>query len=93
MGEKFDALRNDYSNFNSLVSSSNESLAAANKLLEQNPYITPLTIFGESPGDFYNRTVHSGNVGVIGLGAISSYVDNALTLPKLNDTLGEYSYG
>jgi len=64
-------------------------LETAQELLDGNHRLDPLVIFGESPQDFYNRTVHSGNIGVVGIDAISSYVDAALTLPKLQDTLGE----
>lgn len=51
--------------------------------------LRPLTLFGESPNDYYQRTVHSGNVGVIGIDAVSSYVSNALSLPKLYQTIDE----
>lgn len=62
-------------------------LDEANKLLENSNWMTPLVIFGESPHDFYHRTVHSGNIGVLSLDAISEFVNVSLTLPKLNDTL------
>lgn len=58
------------------------------KLLEYNNYLSPFVIFGETPTDYYNRTIHSGNIGVLSLAAISNYVDIALTLPKLQQTLG-----
>lgn len=63
-------------------------LDKAKDLLDGNTMLSPFVIFGESPNDFYNRTVHSGNIGVLGIEAITSYVDIALTLPKLNETLG-----
>lgn len=64
-------------------------LDKANELLENSHVLDPFIIFGEKPEDYYNRTVHLGNIGTLGINAISSYVDIALTLPKLNDTLGE----
>jgi hypothetical protein len=64
-------------------------LEDAKALLNGSNRLDPFVIFGESPGDFYNRTVHSGNIGVVGISAISNYVDIALQLPKLRDTLGE----
>jgi hypothetical protein len=67
-------------------------LERANKLLENSNRLNPFVVFGESPDDFYNRTVHSGNIGIQAIGAISSYVDTALRLPKLADTLGETTY-
>jgi hypothetical protein len=44
-------------------------------------------IFGEAPEEYFNRTVHSGNVGILGIKAISDYVDNALKLPELHETI------
>jgi hypothetical protein len=68
-------------------------LDTAKELLEGNTLLNPFVIFGESPDDYYNRTVHSGNIGVLSISAISSYVDISLTLPKLEDTLGGNEYG
>ena len=70
----------------------NELLEKANKLLSNSTALSPFVVFGEAPEDFYNRTVHSGNIGILGINAISSYVDIALTLPTLNDSLGEEIY-
>ena len=64
-------------------------LDAAKELLESNNFLSPFVIFGEKPDDFYNRTVHSGNIGVVGIDAISSFVTHALKLPELNDSLGD----
>ena len=36
----------------------------------------------ESPTEFYNRTVHINNPGVLSLDSIDSYVERNLTLPK-----------
>jgi len=87
--EDFEDLLADASAFGVLVQEQLKTLESAENLLKQAPGLNPITIFGEKPEDFYNRTVHSGNVGALGISAISSYVDMALTLPKLKDTLGE----
>jgi hypothetical protein len=71
----------------------NKDLEVAEKLLETQTVLSPFTIFGEKPEDYFNRTVHYGNIGTLGITAISSYVDMALTLPKIQDTLGEDIYG
>jgi hypothetical protein len=81
-------LLKDQNVFSELVSKATETLEDAKKLLDQNHRMTPYILFGESPGDFYNRTVHSGNIGVLGFEAVSSYVDNALTLPRLRESVG-----
>jgi hypothetical protein len=77
--------------FDLLKEEQTKLLETAQDLLDSTSILSPFVIFGEDPDDFYNRTVHSGNIGVIGISAISSYVDRALTLPELKDTLGEYS--
>lgn len=83
----FNSLRTETLTFGTAAEAQQKKLDDANKLLENSNYLTPMIIFGEKPQDFYQRTVHSGNIGVLGLDAISSYVDVALTLPKLTDTL------
>ena len=40
------------------------------------------TDYTESPSNFYNRTVHETNPGVLSLDAIENYASNALALPK-----------
>ena len=64
----------------------------AKELLENDSILSPFVIFGEKPQEFYNRTVHSGNIGVVGISAISSFVGQALKLPELKDSIGEYEY-
>ena len=44
-------------------------------------------VIGESPTDFYNRTVHSGNVGALLPVLISSYANLTLMLPEPQVTL------
>lgn len=73
--------------FSMFAEAKTTALEEANKLLNTSIALNPFVIFGESPDDFYNRTVHSGNAGIIGIDAISSYVDAALTLPKLSTTI------
>ena len=36
----------------------------------------------ESPADFYTRTIHTGNPGVVSLEAVKEFVGNLLTLPE-----------
>ena len=85
-------LQNELDAFNTLAKEKSSLLEEANKLLEHSNVLSSLVIFGESPDDFYNRTVHAGNIGVVGIDSISSYVDIALTLPKLDETIGRNSY-
>lgn len=86
--DAMNALASDASEFSKYIKDQTKLLDSANDLLETTGVLTPRIVFGESPDDFYNRTVRSGNIGLIGIGAISSYVDIALTLPEIDDTLG-----
>jgi hypothetical protein len=79
--------------FQLYVDEKEKDLEVAEKLLETQTLLSPFTIFGEKPADYFNRTVHYGNIGTLGINAIGSYVDMALTLPKVQDTLGEPLYG
>lgn len=91
--DKFSDLLDQQNQFNLFVEDQEKLLDDAQKLLETSYLLDPYVIFGEKPEDFYNRTVHFGNIGTLGITAISSYVDIALTLPKINDTLGEIQNG
>ena len=64
-------------------------LESAQDLLEPSQLLHPFIIFGESPNDFYNRTVHSGNIGTMAISSITNYVDLSLTLPKFSETVGD----
>jgi hypothetical protein len=90
--DKFSDLLEQQDQFNLFVEEQEELLESAQKLLETSNTLSPFVIFGEKPEDFYNRTIHYGNIGTLGITAISSYVDIALTLPTLNDTVGEEIY-
>lgn len=92
LADMFKELAQEFDALAALAEETNKELTEANKLLENNNYLSPIVIFGETPNDFYNRTIHSGNIGITAISAISSYVDIALTLPKLSETLGESPY-
>lgn len=64
-----------------------KELKEVEKLLEHDHTISSILVWGESPSDFYNRTVHSGNIGMVGIDMVSSYVSIALSLPKISETL------
>jgi len=92
LSAKMNDLMGEAEAFRLLAEEKTELLDKAEDLLDNTSFLSPFVIFGEKPEDFYNRTVHSGNIGIVGINAISYYVDIALTLPKLNDTLGEETY-
>lgn len=71
-----------------------EKLEKAQELLDtETRWMIPIIIPNETPESFFARTVHSGNIGAVGITAIQSYVDNALTLPTLDQTIGGFKYG
>ena len=86
MQQEVIGLQEDYQE---LVTQQSTLLENAEKLLEQQTLLSPFLVFGESCSDYFNRTAHSGNIGVLGLDAITNYCDVALTLPKLSQTLGD----
>lgn len=90
--DKMSDLLADASEFAKFMKDQTKLLDEAKDLLDTSIGISPLIFFGESPKDYYNRTIHSGNIGVLGLDAVTNYVDVALTLPKINDTLGSSEY-
>lgn len=85
----FNDLLKDKTDFEEYVEKTTKTVETAEELLNPTGRMDPLLIFGEKPHDFYQRTVHSGNIGPIGVDAISAYVDTALRLPKLSDSIGE----
>jgi hypothetical protein len=87
--EEYADLMGDYRTFEEFSKDKMEALDKVNASLDGKLHLVPMIIWGETPSDFYQRTVHSGNIGVVGIDAVSSYVDAALTLPTLTDSLGE----
>lgn len=74
-------------------------LEEVSKLLDTNGMIdpfefigeVPMVAWGESPKDYYERTVHSGNIGVLTLDVPGSYVTNSLALPTFQHTVTGWS--
>lgn len=91
----------DLSEFKLFTDTANKELKEAQKLLDVgnliNPFEfigeVPLMSLGEQPSDYFMRTVHAGNIGTAGIDAISSYVEMSLTLPDMNQTIGDLTYG
>lgn len=52
--------------------------------LEPSAHLSPFIIFGETPDEFYNRTIHAGNIGAVGVDAVSNYVAMQLKLPDIS---------
>ena len=88
--------QSDLQGFELLKTEQTKALEDGQKLLGMQNLINPFEFigqvprirFGETPDAFYGRTTHAGNIGVMGIDAISSYAELSLTLPTLNETLG-----
>jgi hypothetical protein len=85
----YKGLKSDGDLFTNYFNDSEAKLKSANALLEGSSILSPFVIFGEAPTDYFNRTVHAGNIGTVGIDSVTNYVSMALTLPKLSETLGE----
>ena len=70
-----------------------DALEEASKILDSNSGINPIEMVSplrsykafpaESPDAFYNRTIHTGNIGVLVLDVIENYAGIMLKLPEV----------
>lgn len=88
--EDFNALLAEAEDYEDLVEDQLAELERANNLLNSDVHLHPFIIFGEKPGEYYNRTIHTGNPGIAGVEFVESFVDASLTLPDITDTLGGF---
>jgi hypothetical protein len=51
------------------------------EMAENSTYAAYIPLTAEEPEDFFNRTIHAGNIGMIGIDAVSNYVERSLMLP------------
>lgn len=92
----FNNYQSDVEAFNLLADEATLELEAAKDLLGMDSVIDPfefigrepIIITGETPDDFYNRTIHTQNIGTLAITAISNFVETSLKLPDFNDTMG-----
>lgn len=80
-------LGTDYSTFEEYKKEKLEELETTNNLLESSNLLNPLFIPGELPKNYFERTIHAGNIGVASMDAMFSYVDVALTLPSFAESI------
>ena len=64
-----------------------EELLSTQKLLETNSLLSPMTVFGESPDHYFQRTIHTGNIGRLVFDDLHNFVDRSLQLPKFSTTI------
>lgn len=93
--EEMEELMSDSEEFWEQAEEQTEALETAQELLETSDLIDPYTFINpvpyfnpdETPDMYYQRTIHSGNVGILGLDAIHQYVDTMLTLPTTRESI------
>ncbi|AWH15478.1 hypothetical protein [Pseudomonas phage 98PfluR60PP] len=104
MGKMAEDIQDEIMEFEEYASGQFDSLKDQRDQLGLNPQfqgldgldliaLVPDTIFGESPQDYYSRTVHSGNIGATSYELIEYYHSYALQLPKLTDVEGDFDNG
>ena len=90
--ESLQLLSNEADQFNLLMKEKMDELKEVNKSMYQQDILQPQLIYGQTPDELYNLT-YAGNIGVSGgIDSITSYVDIALTLPKISETIGSNEY-
>lgn len=65
----------------------NKELEEVRDSLEPSIRLSPFVFLGESASDYYNRTLKSGNVGVLAIQADKNYYKRALELPTFIESL------
>ena len=99
LGDQFASLESDVEIFKEKSEGLLEELERAQELLQQDNLIdpllftevsAPLMVTGESSTDFYERTIHSGNIGTMGVELIHEFVPLSTRLPDINETLGGF---
>ena len=89
VAQSLEGLKNEADQFNLFAKSKMDALEKVKEEMEGSRLISPFVLFGESPTDYFNRTVHSGNIGIISVDAISNYCAISLKLPTLEQTISD----
>lgn len=63
------------------------------KEMDSSKILKPFMLLGETPDEYYNRTVHSGNPGVKAYETVSKYVKTMLTLPEFDGFFESKEHG
>ena len=85
---KIGDIQAEFEDFQTEVKAEAFAIQKAEDLLQTSNVLSPFTIIGENPNDYYRRTMYSGNVGQIAIDGVATYVERALTLPTVADAIG-----
>jgi hypothetical protein len=94
-------LEKAYTDYTLLAEELQEELERGQDLLGEtvdlNPFVfvgrEPLLVNGETPTDYFSRTIHSGDPGVNTLNIVQNFVSISLTLPTIDETIGNRRNG
>lgn len=81
-------LNKDMQEFMGYTEKAYDALKEVEESMTTHSILAPDILLGESAEDFINRTIHGGNIGMVAIDQISTYVENMLKLPTFKDTLG-----
>lgn len=99
-----DSAMQELADFQAWATGEFDSLREKEEALFQNPAIVGLEAFdvvklapglvlGENPSAYYDRTVHSGNIGAQSFGMVEYFTQSMLKLPEINDVNGDFYDG
>lgn len=86
-------LMGEMTRFNILKQEQVTLLDKAKDLLDSDSILSPFVVLGESPQDYFKRTIHSGNIGTILIDDVHNYVSRNLQLPDFSTSVGGPKYG
>ena len=90
--DMYKSLQDDWTGFKKEMEEAWKTLEETRDTLFKDINLTPLVILGESPDDYFRRTVHSGNIGTLLIEDTHNFVDRSLTLPSPYTSLGGLNY-
>lgn len=86
-------LQSEYSEFQRYAEEALKTLESSNELLYSSPILSPFILFGESPRDYYNRSLGSKNPGILAISSVKNYTKTALKLPSIQESLQGFNHG
>lgn len=85
-------LMGEASAFDAFKKEKMDLLEDAKNLLDTDSILSPFVVLGESPDDYYNRTIHSGNIGTYLIDDVHNFVSRNLQLPDFSSSIGGLKY-
>jgi hypothetical protein len=90
--EDFQLLYKEMEEFEGYKKEKIDELEKLQDLFGTTPLLSPLFIPGETSRQYYQRTVHSGNIGTLLLDDVHYFVERSLQLPTFASSVEGYSY-